>query len=80
MAACSPIFNVHTGVVYPAVHFTAGLNDPRVSYREAANLAVKLREATNANPRAWSIFSKVDLDSGNFLASDRYKYCRDHSF
>jgi len=80
IAAYSPVDNVRDGVAYPAVLFTAGLNDPRVGYWEAAKMVVKLRAATTADARARPIIFKCDLDSGHFSASDRYKYWRERSF
>jgi oligopeptidase B len=56
---------------------TAGLHDPRVAYWEPAKWASKLRTLkTNSN----DVLIKMDLDSGHFSASDRYKYLREKAW
>ncbi len=79
----SPMNNVQTGNNnYPSCWITGGLYDPHVAYWEPSKFAATLRHANpdNENP----ICMKVDLSSGHFSASDRYKYyrelARDYSF
>ncbi|GAB5362290.1 hypothetical protein AAMO2058_000784500, partial [Amorphochlora amoebiformis] len=55
---------------YPSLFISGGLFDPRVAYWEPAKWAAKLREyKTDDNP----VLLKIDLDSGHFSASDRYR-------
>ena len=62
---------------YPAVLILAGLYDPRVLYSEPAKWAAKLRKySTNNEP----VLLKVDMSSGHFSASNRYKNLEDRSF
>eukprot|EP00177_Eucheuma_denticulatum_P005403 GFKZ01009828.1.p1 GENE.GFKZ01009828.1~~GFKZ01009828.1.p1 ORF type:complete len:781 (-),score=113.49 GFKZ01009828.1:941-3283(-) len=62
---------------YPAVLILAGLHDPRVMYSEPAKWAAKLRKySTSGEP----VLLKVDMSSGHFSASDRYKNIRERSF
>jgi oligopeptidase B len=56
---------------YPATLVTAGLFDPRVAYWEPAKWVAKLRAVTTGDK---PLLLKMDLDSGHFSASDRYKY------
>jgi oligopeptidase B len=62
---------------YPAALVVAGLHDPRVLYSEPTKWVAKLREHTTSDRE---IVLKVDLDSGHFSASDRYKYKRERAF
>ena len=76
MLAYSPYDNV-TAQAYPDLLVTAGLHDPRVQYWEPAKWVARLRAAkTNDRP----ILLKMDLDSGHFSASDRYKYLEQTAF
>ena len=69
MKSYSPMDNIKPADL-PALLVTAGLFDPRVAYWEPAKWVARLREAqTNDAP----IILKMDLDSGHFSASDRYK-------
>jgi oligopeptidase B len=64
---------------YPSLLVTAGLNDPRVPYWEAAKFVAKLRThklQDDSNP----VYLKTDLSSGHFSASDRYKYIKETAF
>eukprot|EP00949_MAST-11_sp_MAST-11-sp1_P002494 g2494.t1 len=73
MLSYSPYDNVREQP-YPDIFITAGLYDPRVAYWEPTKWATKLRTmATNK----CEILLKMDLDSGHFSASDRYKYIRE---
>jgi len=75
MMSYSPIDNVRE-TAYPAIMITAGLNDPRVAYWEPAKWVARLREK-RTNKR--SIVLKVDMSSGHFSASDRYRHMRESS-
>jgi oligopeptidase B len=56
---------------YPPMLVTAGLNDPRVTYWEAAKYVAKLRhEKTDANP----LLLKVNMGAGHGGKSGRYEY------
>lgn len=76
MLSYSPYDNVHK-TRYPAMLVTSGLFDPRVAYWEPAKWVAKLRE-NNENTK--EILLKMDLSSGHFSASDRYKGLRERSF
>ena len=76
MKSYSPMENVGA-YAYPATLVTAGLHDPRVAYWEPAKWVARLRAArTNEEP----LLLKMDLDSGHFSASDRYKYLQQLAF
>ncbi|SCU72977.1 oligopeptidase b [Trypanosoma equiperdum] len=75
MNSYSPIDNVRAQD-YPHLMIQAGLHDPRVAYWEPAKWASKLRELkTDSN----EVLLKMDLESGHFSASDRYKYLRENA-
>lgn len=77
MMSYSPIQQVRTGVKYPALLLTSGLNDPRVPYWEPTKWAQVLRErVTNGD----DILLKMDMAAGHFSASDRYKKLRQQAF
>ena len=62
---------------YPAILCLGGLNDPRVAYWEPLKFVKKLREhKTDDN----LLILKIDMSSGHFSASDRYKYLREKAF
>mmetsp|Transcript_10690 Transcript_10690/g.21051 ORF Transcript_10690/g.21051 Transcript_10690/m.21051 type:complete len:766 (-) Transcript_10690:170-2467(-) len=76
MLSYSPVNNVKAQD-YPSILITAGLFDPRVAYWEPAKWVAHLREKkTDKNP----LLLKIDLSSGHFSASDRYKYIREKAF
>jgi oligopeptidase B len=76
MKAYSPYDNVRQ-TRYPPVLVTAGLNDPRVPYWEAAKWVAKLRQhQTGPDP----ILLKTNLDSGHMGASGRYDYWKEIAF
>lgn len=76
MMAYSPYDNVRKAA-YPALLVTAGYNDPRVPYWEAAKWVAKLRRhQLGAAP----ILLKTNLDSGHGGASGRYEYWREIAF
>jgi len=73
MKSYSPIDNV-AAQDYPHLFIHAGLHDPRVAYWEPAKWAAKLRMTkTDQN----DVLLKMEMDSGHFSASDRYKYWRE---
>lgn len=63
--------NVRPGTAYPPVLLTAGLNDPRVGYWEAAKMAARLRAADQTGGGA-DVVLRVDLEGGHFNPSDRF--------
>jgi len=76
MLSYSPYDNVRAQP-YPHMLITAGLHDPRVAYWEPAKWASKIRYfKTNST----HVIVKMDLDSGHFSASDRYKYIREKAY
>lgn len=72
----SPIDNIAPRPL-PAILVTAGLHDPRVAYWEPAKWVAKLREN---NTGKHAVLFKVDLTSGHFSASDRYKFLDERAF
>jgi oligopeptidase B len=62
---------------YPAMLITAGLNDPRVSYWEAAKWCAKLRALKTDDHL---LLLKTNMGSGHFGASGRYEYLKETAF
>ena len=77
MRSYSPIDQVVDGVKYPAMLIVSGLNDPRVAYWEPAKWVARLRAMSTSDAPT---LLKMDLDSGHFSASDRYKYLEQLAF
>uniref|UniRef100_A0A6U4XG41 Prolyl endopeptidase n=1 Tax=Hemiselmis andersenii TaxID=464988 RepID=A0A6U4XG41_HEMAN len=75
MMSYSPVDNVGPKD-YPAIMVTAGLNDPRVAYWEPSKWVARIRDQ-RTNKRA--LLLKVDMSSGHFSASDRYRHMRESS-
>lgn len=75
MRAYSPIDNV-VGQRYPSVLATAGLNDTRVSYWEAAKWVQELRLRTTSDA---PILLWTDLESGHGGPSGRYDAWREEA-
>ncbi len=76
MRSYSPYDNVEPKD-YPNMLFTAGLNDPRVSYWEPAKMTAKLRETkTDSN----MLLLKTDTESGHGGPSGRYDYLKEIAF
>eukprot|EP01122_Echinamoeba_exundans_P009007 TRINITY_DN3084_c0_g2_i1.p1 TRINITY_DN3084_c0_g2~~TRINITY_DN3084_c0_g2_i1.p1 ORF type:complete len:734 (-),score=200.03 TRINITY_DN3084_c0_g2_i1:39-2240(-) len=62
---------------YPAMLFTAGLNDPRVAYWEPAKLVAKLRTIkTDEN----DLLLKTEMEEGHGGASGRYDFLKEIAF
>ncbi|KAL7543122.1 hypothetical protein ACHAXR_012546 [Thalassiosira sp. AJA248-18] len=91
MMSYCPMQNVQNGAVYPSCLITGGLHDPRVQasaffefnkfdvhYWEPAKFASELRH--RASSESGPVVLKMDMDSGHFSASDRYKYLRELAF
>mmetsp|Transcript_3674 Transcript_3674/g.5211 ORF Transcript_3674/g.5211 Transcript_3674/m.5211 type:complete len:751 (-) Transcript_3674:123-2375(-) len=76
MLSYSPYDNVKKAN-YPALLATSGLWDPRVAYWEPTKWLAKLREN---NLGEGDMLLKMDLASGHFSASDRYKLYRERAF
>ena len=56
------------GVPYPAVLFTTGANDPRVSPWHMAKMAARVQAATTSGR---PVLLRVDYDAGHGLGSTR---------
>lgn len=76
MLSYSPYDNVRAQP-YPHMLVPAGLHDPRVAYWEPVKWVAKIREHNTAQTEQ---LLKLDLDSGHFSASDRYKYIREKAY
>ena len=74
----SPMENVKEGAVYPSCLVTGGLHDPRVQYWEPAKYAATLRH--KSTKKSGRVIVKMDMDSGHFSASDRYKSLRETAY
>ena len=82
-----PVTNIQKHA-YPATLVLGGLHDPRVAYWEPLKFTKKLREflaleeegsSSNSSDKA-PLLLKIDMSSGHFSASDRYKYLREKAF
>jgi oligopeptidase B len=62
---------------YPAIFAHAGLNDPRVTYWEAAKWVAKLRAAKAEAGCEALLLLKTDMDKGHGAASGRYDSLRE---
>jgi len=60
--------HVRDGVAYPAVLFTTGINDPRVSPWEPGKMAARLQAATSSGK---PILLRVDYEAGHGFGSTR---------
>jgi len=61
------IQHVKSGVKYPPIIITTGLNDPRVSSWEPAKLAATLRMSGDSNP----VLFRVDEKAGHGIGSTK---------
>lgn len=76
MSTYSPYENVQAKA-YPAMMFTAGLNDPRVAYWEPAKIVAKLRTVkTDQNV----LLLKTEMEEGHGGASGRYDFLKEIAF
>lgn len=73
MMAYSPYDNVQPAR-YPALFVTAGYNDPRVAYWEAAKWVARLRKSQKGKT---PILLRTNLDTGHGGASGRYESWRE---
>jgi len=86
-----PVTNIQKHA-YPATLVLGGLHDPRVAYWEPLKFTKKLREfialeeegssssSSNCSSSKAPLLLKIDMSSGHFSASDRYKYLREKAF
>jgi prolyl oligopeptidase len=68
LLAMDPYVHVHPGTPYPAVLFTIGLRDPRVSPWMTAKLAARLQAATTSQK---PVLVRVERDAGHGVGSTR---------
>jgi oligopeptidase B len=61
--------------VYPDLYLTAGLNDTRVGYWEAAKFAQKVRDANPDN----NVYVKIEMGAGHAGPSGRYDAWKDEA-
>ena len=73
MLSYSPVDNVRPQY-YPNIFISAGLNDPRVPYWEPTKWASKLRWLKLDHN---DVLLKMDMDTGHFSNSDRYRFWRE---
>ena len=66
--AMSAYAHVRDGVAYPAVLFTTGANDPRVSPWHMAKMAARVQAATSSGK---PVLLRVDYDAGHGIGSTR---------
>jgi oligopeptidase B len=76
MLKWSPCDNV-SNISYPALLATAGLNDPRVPFWEAAKWVARLRQSTTSSA---PILLRTDMGSGHAGPSGRYPFLRETAF
>ncbi len=76
MMSYSPYDNV-AAKPYPNLLITAGLNDPRVPYWEAAKWTAKLRTLNTGTNR---LVLKTNMGAGHMGASGRYDYMKELAF
>lgn len=76
MLAYSPYDNLRSGVRYPRLLVTAGLNDPRVQYWEPAKYVAKIRALAPDT----DVLLKTEMGAGHSGPSGRYDAWRDEAF
>ncbi|QCP54754.1 S9 family peptidase [Trinickia violacea] len=64
--AMSAYAHIHDGTPYPAVLFTTGANDPRVSPWHMMKMAARVQEATSSGR---PVLLRVDYDAGHGMGS-----------
>jgi prolyl oligopeptidase len=64
--AMSAYANVHDGTPYPAVMFTTGANDPRVSPWHMLKMAARMQAATSSGR---PVLLRIDYDAGHGIGS-----------
>ncbi|KAL1565421.1 oligopeptidase B [Salvia divinorum] len=76
MKSYSPVDNIKAQN-YPAILFTAGLNDTRVMYSEPAKFVAKVRDfKTDDNV----LLFKCELGAGHFSKSGRFEKLQEDAF
>jgi oligopeptidase B len=75
MKSYSPYENI-TAQNYPPMLVTAGLNDPRVGFHEAAKWVARLRTTGKGGP----ILLKTEMGAGHMGPSGRYDAWREEAF
>ncbi|HSY28516.1 MAG TPA: prolyl oligopeptidase family serine peptidase [Burkholderiaceae bacterium] len=66
--AMSPYEHVRDGTAYPAILFTTGANDPRVSPWHMAKMTARTQAATSSKR---PVLLRVDYDAGHGIGSNR---------
>ena len=69
--AMAPYEHVHDGTPYPAVVFTTGANDPRVSSWQVLKMAARVQAATSSGRPVWV---RIDYDAGHGIGSTLSQY------
>jgi len=66
--AMSPYEHIRNGVAYPAVMFTTGANDPRVSPWHMMKMAARTQAASTSG---LPVLLRIDYDAGHGIGSNR---------
>ncbi|MCY0389512.1 prolyl oligopeptidase family serine peptidase [Robbsia sp. Bb-Pol-6] len=69
--AMSAYAHVHDGTPYPAVMFTTGANDPRVSSWHMLKMAARVQAATSSGR---PVLLRIDYDAGHGMGSSLSQY------
>lgn len=69
--AMSAYAHIHDGTPYPAVMFTTGANDPRVSSWQMLKMAARVQTATSSKR---PVLLRIDYDAGHGFGSSVAQY------
>ncbi|HEV3425757.1 MAG TPA: prolyl oligopeptidase family serine peptidase [Paraburkholderia sp.] len=72
--AMSAYAHVHDGTPYPAVMFTTGANDPRVSSWHMLKMAARVQAATSSGR---PVLLRIDYDAGHGIGSSLTQYANE---
>ena len=70
LLAMDAYHKIKSGVKYPAVLLTTGINDPRVEPWMSAKMAARLQAATNSGK---PVLLRVDYDAGHGFGSTKHQ-------